>query len=342
MSMSTDTPSEALAGSPPAGAATAEDRARAQHKERMTKVRLNLLKQMLKHDVRDSVETIIEGTDGGPTICWIHSLLGAGSEVMDFADEFGPQRRLVSVRPSSADRNADFAHSIEKMSEKYVNELVAAQPDGPLVLVGRSAGVVIALHTARLLIRRGRTVSLFVALDFAPYNTGRDVGPYNLRHNYEILRNWAAQIGGELKKSSSLKAFAVKLSREVGARLLKGRVPPPLLNQAQRNVLNANERDFVETCDAAMKRYVYQPGPDEQFPVLIFLSTKQPDAAEYNVRKKWRKIRADSDLEFIVVPGTSHKAVAEKPHVRMVARAVHAKIDRLSKAQAIDCPSAPN
>jgi thioesterase domain-containing protein len=341
MSMSTDTPSGTSAGSPPAGAATVDDRAWARHAESMKRIRLNLLKQLLKHDVRDSVETIIEGTDSGPTICWIHSLLGAGSEVMDFADELGPRRRLVSVRPSSADRNASFAHSIEQMSEKYVNELVAAQPDGPLVLVGRSAGVVIALHTARLLIRRGRAVSLFVALDFAPYNTGRDVGPYNLRHNYEILRNWAVQIGGEFKKSSSFKSFAVKLSKEVGARLIKGRVPPPLLNQAQRSVLNANERDFVETCDAAMKRYVYQPGPDEQFPVLIFLSTKQPDASEYNVRKKWRKIRADSDLEFITVPGTTHKAVAEKPHVRMVTKAVHEKIDRLSKARAIDYPSAP-
>ena len=73
MSMSTDTPSEASAGSPPADAATVEERAWVRHADSMKKIRLNLLKQMLKHDVRDSVETIIEGTDAGPTICWIHS-----------------------------------------------------------------------------------------------------------------------------------------------------------------------------------------------------------------------------------------------------------------------------
>ena len=158
--------------------------------------------------------------------------------------------------------------------------------------------------------------------------------------NAQVLQGQWNQVRGELKKSSSLKDLAVKLSKDVGARLIKGRAPVPLLNQAQRSILNANERDFVETCDAAMKRYVYRPGPDEQFPVLTFLSTKQPDASEYNVRKKWRKIRADSDLEFIIVPGTSHKEVAEKPHVRMVAKAVHEKIDRLSKARAIDYLSA--
>jgi thioesterase domain-containing protein len=342
MSMSMDTPSEASAGSPPAGAATTDERAWAQHTESMKKVRLNLLKQLLKHDIRNSVETIIEGVDSGQTICWIHSLLGVGSEVMDFADELGPRRPLVSVRPSSADRNGEFATSIERMAEKYVDELVAARPEGPFVLVGRSAGVVIALHTARLLIRRGRTVSLFVALDFAPYNTGLDVSHHNLRHIYHRARNWLAQLGGELKKDSPLKSLAAKVRKDVGAKLARGLAPAALLNEAQRSIFSANERDFVETCDAAMKRYVYQPGADEQFPVLIFLSTKQPDATEYNVKKKWRKIRADSDLEFVVIPGTTHRAVAEKPHVRIVTKTMHEKIDRLSKAQAICYPSAPD
>lgn len=341
MIMSTDTSSEVSASSPATRVATNEERAWTDHKEGMKKVRLNLLKQMLKHDVRNSVETIIEGADASQAICWIHSLLGVGSEVMDLADELGPQRRLFSVRPSSADRNGEFANSIEKMAEKYVSELVAAQPEGSFVLVGRSAGVVIALHTARLLIRRGRTVEFFVALDFAPYNTGLDVGRYNLRHNYEIVRNWAVRIFAELKKSSSVKSFAVKLGKEAGARLAKARAPVALLNEAQRTIFNSNERAFVDTCDLAMKRYVYQPGPDEQFPVLVFLSTKQPDASEYNVKKKWRKIRNQSDLEFIVIPGTTHKAVAEKPHVRIVAKAIHERLDRLSKAQPIYDASAP-
>src|SRR5215469_12397098 len=116
----------------------------AMHRARMKRVRLELLKQLLKRAVKDSVETIIEGEGNGPTLCFIHSLLGAGSEVVDLADELGPRHRLLSVRPSSADRNGAFANSIEKMAGKYVDELIAAEPEGSFVLIGRSAGVVIA------------------------------------------------------------------------------------------------------------------------------------------------------------------------------------------------------
>ena len=296
------------------------------HRERMKRIRLDLLKQLLKRSVKNSVETIIEGTEQGPTICFIHSLLGAGSEVMDLADELGPTRRLLSVRPCSADRNGAFASSIERMAQKYVDELVAAEPEGSFVLVGRSAGVVIALETAKLLLARGRKVSLFVALDFAPYNTGCDVGRYNLRHNYEILRNWAVQVGEELRKNASLKTLAARLGKEVRQRFLG---PPPLLSDAQRSAFNNDEQAFVEACDRAMKQYVYRP-PANHFPVLTFLSTKQPDASEYNVKKKWRKILPAPLLEFVVMPGTTHRAVAEKPHVARVARIL---LDRIEQSR---------
>ena len=298
----------------------------AAHRERMKRIRLDLLKQLLKRSVKNSVETIIEGTEKGPTVCFIHSLLGAGSEVMDLADEMGPARRLVSVRPSSADRNGAFASSIGQMAQKYVDELVAAEPHGEFVLVGRSAGVVIALETARLLISRGRKVGLFVALDFAPYNTGCDVGRFNLRHNYQILRNWIVQLLEEFAKTSSLKTLAGCIAGEVRQRLGG---PPPLLSEAQRSAFNNDEQAFVEACDLAMKQYVYQP-PENHFPVLTFLSTKQPDASEYNVKRKWRKILPARLLEFVVLPGTTHRAVAEKPHVATVARILLDRIDRLA------------
>jgi thioesterase domain-containing protein len=297
----------------------------AAHKERMKRVRLDLLKQLLKRSVKNSVETIIDGTEKGPTICFIHSLLGAGSEVMDIADELGPARRLVSVRPCSADRNAVFANSIEKMAQKYVDELVLAEPEASFVLVGRSAGVVIALETARLLLARGRKIDLFVSLDFAPYNTGADIDRKNPRLAYQILRNWAVQLSAEFRKSPSLGVFFARLAGEARQRFM----PPPLLSDAQRAAFNSDEQAFVEACDAAMKQYVYQP-PADHFPVLTFLSTKQPDATEYNVRKKWRKILPSRLLEFVVMPGTTHRAVAEKPHVAKVARILLDRIDRLA------------
>ena len=300
------------------------------HKDRMKRIRLNLLKQLLRRSTENSVETIIEGSEKGPTICFIHSLLGAGAEVMDMADELGPSRRLVSVRPSSADRNGAFASSIEKMAQKYVDELLAAEPQSRFVLVGRSAGVVIALETARLLLARGRKVDLFVALDFAPYNTGCDVGRYNLRHKYEILRNWSVQLGDQFQKKASLKAHAMRIIQEARQRFM----PPPLLSDAQRQAFNNDEQAFVQACDQAMKDYVYRP-PDDHFPVLTFLSTKQPDAAEYNVRKKWRKILPAALLEFVVMPGTTHRAVAEKPHVATVARIILDRIGRLAINDAV-------
>ena len=302
----------------------------AAHQVRMKRVRLELLKQLLKRAVKDSVETIIEGEGSGPTLCFIHSLLGAGSEVMDLADELGPKHRLLSVRPSSADRNGAFANSIEKMAGKYVDALIAAEPKGSFVLIGRSAGVVIALETAKLLLARGRRIDLFVALDFAPYNTGGDVGPFDIRHNYEILRNWTVQIATEFGKGSPFTTLVKKLGQQMRQRL----APPALLTEAQRYAFNKDERAFVEACDLAMKQYVYHP-PADHFPVLTFLSTKQPDASEYNVKKKWKKILPSGPLEFIVLPGTTHRAVAEKPHVAAVACVIRDRINRKSPVN--DC-----
>jgi hypothetical protein len=112
------------------------------HINEMQRVRANVVGRQIQHNVKHSIESIIR-TGNGPPIYFIHSVLGTGIEVLDLADMLGPGYQLFSIRPSTADHNAVFPSSVEDMARKYVEELRKNQSPGPLVLVGRSAGVVV-------------------------------------------------------------------------------------------------------------------------------------------------------------------------------------------------------
>jgi amino acid adenylation domain-containing protein len=71
-------------------------------------------------------------------------------------------------------------HSIPEMAEEYTQAICEAQPVGPYVLVGYSAGGVVVLEIARRLTEMGKTVSLIALLDPALNDRGEmfDVAPF--------------------------------------------------------------------------------------------------------------------------------------------------------------------
>jgi hypothetical protein len=304
-----------------------------QHIETMRQVRANVVGREMIRAVQGSVETIIEGCGSGPIICFIHSVLGISTEVLDLADMLGPDYRLLSIRPSSKNRNGRFASSIEKMAETYVEALVEAQPEGDFVICGRSAGVVIGLHMSTLLIERGRRIKLFVALDFAPYNTGADVGPFNLLRNYQILRNWVRQAQDNFRNRSSYRAAFHNIWKTANEKFIASRPKTdkdkhPIVSPTDLFKYLPHELEFVDECDRAMRRYKYELS--HSMPIIMFLSTKEPDRSEYNVVAKWQKIVNKTNLTVITVPGTTHRNIAEKPFVITVANCLRSKLENMT------------
>ncbi len=110
------------------------------------------------------VEMAGNGTDGTPFYC-VH---GAGGNVLRFSEiakRIGCHRPFVAIQALGADGKTAPHETVEAMAEAYVAELVAAQPFGPFVLGGYSAGGAIAYDVARQLIELDREVLGVVLLD---------------------------------------------------------------------------------------------------------------------------------------------------------------------------------
>ena len=100
---------------------------------------------------------------------------GSGGNVLNLtamARHLGEMRPFVGVQARGVDGVSEPDPSIEAMTERYIDELVAYQPDGPYLLGGYSGGGVVAIEMARRLQLRGAYVP--VVLLFDSYPPGQD------------------------------------------------------------------------------------------------------------------------------------------------------------------------
>jgi thioesterase domain-containing protein len=104
-------------------------------------------------------------------IYWLHSVTGLGTDPIRLARSLGPGQPFYSLRAPSRNRTASFASSVQDIASHYAREVAAFQPQGPLVVGGWSAGVVVALEMAQQLRAMGREVRHLIAVDFAPHNS---------------------------------------------------------------------------------------------------------------------------------------------------------------------------
>ncbi len=113
----------------------------------------------------------------GPAFYCVHSVGGEAINFRHLSRLLGPEQRFYGIAPPPELRNAQFASSIESIARRYVDALVAFQPEGPYLLGGWSAGSTIALEMAQLLQASGRDVPLLAALDGTPGRTSAPPSP---------------------------------------------------------------------------------------------------------------------------------------------------------------------
>jgi len=103
-----------------------------------------------------------------PPVFFIH---GLGGDVFGFARlarELGPDQPVFGIRAMDMDGcRAPFEH-LEGMAVAYVDEIMAAQPEGAYYLAGYSLGGWIAYEIAHELKRRGKRVAMLALFDTHP------------------------------------------------------------------------------------------------------------------------------------------------------------------------------
>ena len=106
-----------------------------------------------------------DGAPGGPTLFLIQPAGGTVFSYAALARELDPALTVIGVRASGLESGEPLLTGVEAMAARYLDDIQAAQPHGPLWLGGHSAGGVIAYEVAQQALAAGRTVGALMLLD---------------------------------------------------------------------------------------------------------------------------------------------------------------------------------
>jgi len=222
---------------------------------------------------------------------------------------------VYAIRPRGmAGEELPFEH-LDEMAGYAIGLMHAIRPQGPYLLVGYSAGGLVALEMAQQLTADGHEVPLVVLLDTYP---SRAVWP--LACHLDILARQALNAIWALRKCT-LRQIAGEASRRLrslfqyltasGLKLVE---PPPLVAEGTDA---ASRRVHVATYNAGE---AYRPRPYGG--KVVFLQPEEtPGLEPRKPRQVWGRFLAG--LEVRRVPGSHLKIVEE------AAAATAAEIDRL-------------
>lgn len=154
----------------------------------------------------------VSGT--GSAFYCVHCVTGVATGFRFMAQMLGPQLGFYGIQTPTKKRNAEFAASIESISQYYVDNLIEFQPEGSLVLGGHSTGAIIALEMAQQLLARGREVSLLIILDGVLFNTGAEISYRNPYNWLKLMWNLPQWMTGIVLEGYSFQALCRKAMRK--------------------------------------------------------------------------------------------------------------------------------
>jgi acetoacetyl-CoA synthetase len=263
--------------------------------------------------------TMKPGT-GKPPIFVLPGAAGSILQIAPLASALAVPAPVYAVKPLGLEPGETPCGNLAEMAEHAIGVMTTVQPEGPLLLIGYSAGGLVALEAARRLKAAGRDVPLLVLLDTYP---SRETWPFAC--HVEIIVRQAFRAVWTLRRLT-LRQAADDVARRLRSLLLylaasglKLVTPPPLVAEGSDA---ASRRVHLATYDAGE---AYRPLPYAGKVVFIqpeFIPNLEPRAP----RRVWGRFL--SDLEIRRVPG-SHLGMLDEG-----AAAAAAEISRcLAEAQ---------
>jgi acyl-coenzyme A synthetase/AMP-(fatty) acid ligase/thioesterase domain-containing protein len=249
---------------------------------------------------------------------------GIGGEVLSFkalAQHLGADQPFFGLQDAKLSESEEPLRTIEAMAGRYLDELLAFQPEGPYFIGGYSSGGVIAYEMAQQLHRAGREVALLAVID----HRRPDLLPgldWNVRTIVNFARNLPHWIRNDLLHGTPGE-LAGRLWRKVGAAGRRLRAlctrrayAPKVEDFFNFSRLPSRYVQLFQTNFRAVRTYVPRPYPGR---LTLFRAHGQPLApgAWHEYDMGWGSLPAGG-VEVHHVPG-NHDRILMEPHVQTLA-----------------------
>jgi thioesterase domain-containing protein len=107
----------------------------------------------------------LQTSGANPPLFFVHGLIGTMPMGRFLAQGLGPDQPLYAICANGIDGRETAACTVEDMASAYVEEIVGAQPNGPLMIAGLCTGGLAAIEVMRQLRARGRQVGPLILAD---------------------------------------------------------------------------------------------------------------------------------------------------------------------------------
>ncbi len=232
-----------------------------------------------------------------PPFFFVHGMGGSVLRFRDLARHMAPDQPFFGIQAQGLDGTQPSLQSVEEMADLYMEDLRAAQPEGPYYLGGYSFGGYVALEMGRRLLAQGDEIRALILLD-----------TYAGESKSVIERFMTLSIG---QKISYLKKRAERFRKGIKQRIKFMFLPPAV-------------KDVRRACAAAEHNYKVQNYPDR---ILLFRASEKGLRGLEDSSGGWRKYAAGG-VEIHEIGG-DHAKILNEPNVRLLAHELRDCLERL-------------
>jgi thioesterase domain-containing protein len=249
----------------------------------------------------------LKKADEGVPVYFIHELTGAVSCYHHIVEAIDAP--IFGIQVPQPERSADSVSTIKSLAAKYVDIIIKNHPQGPIHLVGWSAGTTTTLEVATQLTSIGRQPQILVNID-QPLDNAKGI----VSNAHSFLENTYYWLCNEpkwpvLKFGRRLFEKFLESVRTVAGRPSSN--PRWLIHYAQPTIDQAatpEEGDFIRKFYDL--HFAYIPPRSYSGQVLNFIAKENPEPDK--LIKSWKSVAPNS--QFIFVPG-DHLGLIKGPGV---------------------------
>ncbi|WP_449603684.1 condensation domain-containing protein, partial [Paenibacillus sp. Marseille-Q9583] len=245
-----------------------------------------------------------------PSLYFIHPVGGVVNEYFLLSYYLGEKHPVYAIQSPGLIYDGFFVNNMESMSMMYAEKIIEQQPEGPCILAGWSSGGIVAVETAKHLVKKGKEVKIVFVLDKSPSPINPFVGKEeNIEAKVESLIKTELVQMFLLSESETIQMSQKSWKLE----LFK------ILKKREMFNFKINEKGIERFCEVMKANILTELNYDASTPYegdLVVFQAKQNPIKD-DLILEWKNC-VKGDVTIIKTPG-SHGTMLKSPNVQHLA-----------------------